>query len=300
MVALVLVIVTSLLFTGLIIRTKSIMSGRKGPGIFQPVKNVWVLLNKGIVYSGTSGPITRLAPVVVLVSIIVALLMVPVAGFKPLISFNGDFILFAYLLALGRFMMIIAAFDTGSSFEGMGASREALYGMLIEPALFVLIAGLVVLTGKFSMSALFSLPANTDNNLIYGLIISYVIGNITLVENSRVPIDDPKTHLELTMIHEVMVLDTSGFNLALIQLTSFLKFAVFGGLIASTIIPVGLSAAWRLTLFFVVQALFGIIIGMIESFRTRFRMNRNQQYILTVTLISMIFFVVIFFTKNIF
>ena len=300
MIALVLVIITSFLFTGLIIRTKSILSGRKGPGIFQPVKNVWVLLNKGIVYSETSGPITRLAPVVVLISIVVAMLIVPVAGFKPLLSFNGDFILFAYLLALGRFMMIIAAFDTGSSFEGMGASREALYGMLIEPALFVLIAGLVVLTGKFSMSALFSLPGNIDNNLIYGIIISYVIGNITLIENSRIPVDDPKTHLELTMIHEVMVLDTSGFNLALIQLSSFLKFAVFGGLIASTIIPLGLPAAWRLIMFFVVQALFGIIIGIVESFRTRFRMNRNQQYILTVTLISMIFFVVIFFTKNIF
>ena len=300
MVALVLVIITSFVFTGLIIRTKSIVSGRKGPGIFQPVKNVWVLLNKGIVYSGISGPITRMAPVVVLASIVVASLMVPVAGFKPLISFNGDFILFAYLLALSRFMMIIAAFDTGSSFEGMGASREALYGMLLEPAIFVLIAGLVVLTGKFSMSALFSLPVDTGNNLIYGIIISYIIGNITLVENSRVPVDDPKTHLELTMIHEVMVLDTSGFNLALIQLTSFLKFAVFGGLIASTIIPGDLPAAWRLILFFVVQALFGIIIGMVESFRTRFKMNRNQQYILTVTLISMIFFVVIFFSKNIF
>jgi formate hydrogenlyase subunit 4 len=300
MVALVLVIITSFVFTGLIIRTKSIVSGRKGPGIFQPVKNVWVLLNKGIVYSGISGPITRMAPVVVLASIVVASLMVPVAGFKPLISFNGDFILFAYLLALSRFMMIIAAFDTGSSFEGMGASREALYGMLLEPAIFVLIAGLVVLTGKFSMSALFSLPVDTGNNLIYGIIISYIIGNITLVENSRVPVDDPKTHLELTMIHEVMVLDTSGFNLALIQLTSFLKFAVFGGLIASTIIPNNLPAAWRLVLFFIVQALFGIIIGIVESFRTRFRMNRNQQYILTVTLISMIFFVVIFFSKNIF
>jgi formate hydrogenlyase subunit 4 len=241
-----------------------------------------------------------MAPVVVLASIVVASLMVPVAGFKPLISFNGDFILFAYLLALSRFMMIIAAFDTGSSFEGMGASREALYGMLLEPAIFVLIAGLVVLTGKFSMSALFSLPVDTGNNLIYGIIISYIIGNITLVENSRVPVDDPKTHLELTMIHEVMVLDTSGFNLALIQLTSFLKFAVFGGLIASTIIPNNLPAAWRLILFFIVQALFGIIICIVESFRTRFRMNRNQQYILTVTLISMIFFVVIFFSKNIF
>jgi formate hydrogenlyase subunit 4 len=127
-----------------------------------------------------------------------------------------------------------------------------------------------------------------------------VIGNITLVENSRVPVDDPKTHLELTMIHEVMVLDTSGFNLALIQFTSFIKFAIFGSLISSTIIPWDLPVLWRLTLFVVVQILFGVIIGLVESFRTRFRMNRNQQYILTVTLIAVILFVVMLFAKNIF
>jgi formate hydrogenlyase subunit 4 len=300
MIALLLIILTSFLTTGLIVRTKSIVSGRKGPGIFQPVKNVWVLLRKGIVYSDTSGAITRIAPVVVVISVVVAALMVPVAGFKPVISFNGDFILFAYLLALGRFMMITAAFDTGSSFEGMGASREALYGMLIEPALFVLIAGLVVFTGQFSMGMLFNLPGDANYNLIYGILISYVIGNITLVENSRVPVDDPKTHLELTMIHEVMVLDTSGFNLALIQITSFLKFAVFGSLISSTIIPWDLPVAWRLVCFFVVQVVFGVIIGLVESFRTRFRMHRNQQYILTVTLISVILFVVILFSRNIF
>jgi formate hydrogenlyase subunit 4 len=300
MVALVLIIMTSFITTGLIVRTKSIVSGRKGPGIFQPVKNVWVLLRKGIVYSDTSGTITRIAPVVILISVLVAALMVPVAGFRPFISFNGDFILFAYLLALGRFMMITAAFDTGSSFEGMGASREALYGMLIEPALFVLIAGLVVFTGQFSLSTILNLPGDRGNNLIYGLIISYIIGNITLVENSRIPVDDPKTHLELTMIHEVMVLDTSGFNLALIQLTSFLKFAIFGGIIASTIVPWDLPVAWRLVSFFTIQVLFGVIIGLIESFRTRFRMNRNQQYILTITLISVILFIVILFAKNIF
>ncbi|MGD0581420.1 MAG: NADH-quinone oxidoreductase subunit H [Bacteroidales bacterium] len=300
MIAYLLIIITSCFITGLIIRTKSIVSGRKGPGLFQPLKNVMVLLRKGMVYSETSGMISRIAPVVVLATVLVAALIVPVAGFKPVLSFNGDFILFAYLLGLGRFMMITAAFDTGNSFEGMGASREALYGMLIEPALFVLIAGLVVFTGNFSMSSLFNLPGDANYNLIYGIIISYVIGNITLVENSRVPVDDPKTHLELTMIHEVMVLDISGFNLALIQMSLFLKFAVFGSLIASTVIPGNLPVMWRLILFSAVQLLFGVIIGLVESFRTRFRMNRNQQYILTVTLIAVILFVVILFAKKIF
>jgi formate hydrogenlyase subunit 4 len=297
--ALLLILIISFLFPGLIVRTKSIASGRKGPGILQPVRNVWVLFRKGIVYSETSGSISRIAPVIVFVSVVVASLMVPVAGFKPLISFNGDFILFAYLLALARFMMIVASFDTGSSFEGMGASREALYGMLVEPALFILLAGLVVFTGEYSMKNIFNLPGGESYNLIYGVIISYVIGNITVIENSRVPVDDPKTHLELTMIHEVMVLDTSGFNLALIQLTSFLKFAVFGSLISSTLIPWDLPVVWRLIYFILIQVLFAGIIGFVESFRARFRMSRNQQFILTVVLISALMFVVILFTKNI-
>lgn len=300
MVALILIIITSLITSGLIVRMKSISSGRKGPGIFQPVKNTWVLLRKGIVYSVTSGSIIRLAPAVIAASVLIAALMVPVAGYQPLISFNGDFILFAYLLALSRFMMIIAAFDTGSSFEGMGASREALYGMLIEPAIFVLIAGLVVFTGNYSISSIFTLPGEENYAIIFGLIISYIIGNITLIENSRIPVDDPKTHLELTMIHEVMVLDTSGFNLALIQITAYLKFAVFGSLIASTLIPTTLPVWLRLILFFAVQVLLGAVIGFIESFRSRFKMSRNQQYILTVTLIAMLLFVVILFTKSIF
>jgi formate hydrogenlyase subunit 4 len=300
MVALLLILIASLLTTGLIVRVKSISSGRKGPGIFQPLRNVAVLLRKGIVYSETAGMVSRIAPVVVFSSVLTASLMVPVPGFDPVISFRGDFLLFAYLLALGRFMMIIASFDTGSSFEGMGASREALYGLLIEPALFVMIASLVVFTGNMSMYTIFNLPHEAGNNLIYGIIVAYIIGNITLVENSRVPVDDPKTHLELTMIHEVMVLDTSGFNLALIQMTAFLKFAIFGSLIASSIIPWDLPVVWRISLFFLVQVIFGTVIGLVESFRTRFKMNRNQQYILTITLISVLLFVVILFAKKIF
>lgn len=300
MIALFLIILTSFFTTGLIVRTKSIAAGRKGPGILQPVRNVWVLLRKGLVYSETSGIISRLAPVLVFVSVFVASLMVPVAGFSPLISFSGDFILFAYLMALARFMMITAAFDTGSSFEGMGASREALYGMLIEPALFVLIAALVVFTGSYSLNSVFNLPGDDGYNLVYGLIISYVLGNIIIVENSRVPVDDPKTHLELTMIHEVMILDTSGFNLALIHASSFVKFSIFGSLISSTLIPWDLPVGIRLVLFALVQVVFAAILGFVESFRSRFRMNRNQQFILTILLISVLLFVVILFTKNLF
>jgi len=272
MAALLLIVITSFFTAGLIVRTKSLASGRKGPGVFQPWKNVLVLLRKGIVYSETSGIISRIAPVIVFASIAIASLMIPVAGFKPLLSFNGDFILFAYLMALARFMMIIASFDSGSSFEGMGASREALYGMLIEPALFVIIAGLVIFTGQFSLSTLFDLPGEENYNLVYGLIISYIIGNITLIENSRVPVDDPKTHLELTMIHEGMILEQSGRNLALMELSSAIKMTVLMALLINLIVPFGLTTTLSVAAILIAVIVFTIkgsilagIIGLFES-----------------------------------
>ena len=122
-----LIILASLFFTGIIIRTKSIASGRKGPGIFQPIKDVIMLFKKGAVYSETTSWVFQVAPSIYFASVIMAILVIPFGQTRGFISFNGDFIFFAYVLALGKFFSIISALDTGSSFEGMGASREALY-----------------------------------------------------------------------------------------------------------------------------------------------------------------------------
>ena len=132
-----LIVIAALFFPGVIIRTKSIASGRKGPGVFQPLKDIAVMLRKGSVFSNTTGIMFRMAPAVALATVIGAMLMQPFAENKALISIEGDFIFFAYLLALGKFFMIIGALDTGSSFQGMGASREALFSMIVEPAYFV-------------------------------------------------------------------------------------------------------------------------------------------------------------------
>ncbi|HOF21525.1 MAG TPA: NADH-quinone oxidoreductase subunit H, partial [Bacteroidales bacterium] len=162
-----LILVAALFFPGVILRTKSIASGRKGPGIFQPLKDIAVMLRKGSVFSDTTGIIFRIAPSVALVSVIVAMLLLPFAQYKALISFEGDFIFFAYLLALGKFFMIIAALDTGSSFQGMGASREALYSMIVEPAFFVLMATFAMFTGYTSFSVIFNHFYITGNDYVF-------------------------------------------------------------------------------------------------------------------------------------
>lgn len=291
----ILIAVAAFFFPGIILRTKSIASGRKGPGIFQPLKDVAVLLRKGSVFSDTTGIIFRIAPSVTLVSVAGAMMLLPFAEQKALLSFEGDFIFFAYLLALGKFFTIVAALDTGSSFEGMGASREALFSMLVEPAFFVLMATFAMFTGYTSFSVIFNHFFITGNDyvLIYSIIGAYLLAQIAMVENSRLPVDDPKTHLELTMIHEVMILDYSGFDKALIHIGTWLKFTLYGSLIYNLIVPAGWNLFLKIGLFFAVQALFAVVIGFTESFRARNKMNKNPKFILTLSAIALIGFTVI-------
>src|SRR5664279_4345112 len=217
MISFILIILTSLFFAGIIIRIKSIASGRKGPGIFQPVKDVIRLFKKGAVYSNTTSFIFQVAPSIYIASVVMAIMVIPFGQYKGIISFEGDFVFFAYVLALGKFFSIISALDTGSSFEGMGASREALYSMFAEPAFFILMGSFALLTGHTSFVEIFSsLDFGSYITFTLGALATYVFVMIAMIENSRMPIDDPKTHLELTMVHEVMILDNSGFDLGLI------------------------------------------------------------------------------------
>src|ERR1035437_8782879 len=171
MLSLLLIIIAAIFYTGIIIRTKSIASGRKGPGIFQPISDVIRLFKKGAVYSKTSTVVFQIAPSIYFASVIMAILVIPFGTTKGIISFNGDFVFFAYVLALGKFLSIIAALDTGSSFEGMGASREALYSMFAEPAFFILMGSFALLTGHTSFYDIF-------NTLHFGSYISYISGTM--------------------------------------------------------------------------------------------------------------------------
>ncbi|HEX3025384.1 MAG TPA: NADH-quinone oxidoreductase subunit H [Chitinophagaceae bacterium] len=290
MISFILIIAVSFFFTGIIIRTKSVITGRKGPGIFQPIKDIIRLLKKGAVYSKTTSFIFQIAPSIYFASVLMAIMVIPFGQHKGFISFEGDFVFFAYVLATGKFFNIIAALDTGSSFEGMGASREALFSMFAEPAFFILMGSLSLLTGHTSFQEIFaSLHFGSYISYILGVLVTAVLIMITLVENSRMPFDDPATHLELTMVHEVMVLDNSGFDLGMIQYASSLKFAMYGALIANLFLgsfPLYLT----IPIFFAIQILFAFTIGILESFMARFRMNHNAQYILALSSVSLLIF----------
>src|SRR5664279_1500665 len=290
MISLLLIILTSLFFTGIIIRTKSITSGRKGPGIFQPIKDVIRLFKKGAVYSETTSFVFQIAPTIYFSSVFVAMLVVPFGQSKGLISFNGDFIFFAYVLGLGKFFSIIGAMDTGSSFEGMGASREALYSMFAEPAFFILMGSLALLTGHTNFQEMFA-ALHIGSYISYALAIlgTFVLMMIAMVENSRMPIDDPKTHLELTMVHEVMILDNSGFDLGLILTAGYLKFSIYGALVVNLFIGM-FPYHFSIPMFFIIQFVLATGVGLIESFMARFRMSHNAQFIFVLTSVSLLIF----------
>ena len=286
-----LMIIVAIAIPGVINRTRAVLAGRQGMPFVQHLRNVNLLLRKGAVYSTTTTALFRIAPAVYLGAAIVALLFIPVADLYPLISFEGDVICFAYTLALARVAIILAAMDTGSSFEGMGAAREALYGALIEPALMIGFATLAMFCGYTSFADIFAHEQSFNLHLtIVMFLIAYLFVKITFVESGRVPVDDPRTHLELTMIHEVMCLDYSGIDMGMIHIAGWLKTACFS-MIAANAIAATCCFHWWFAVPLAIL-LTGLSVGIVESTQARNKLIRNTTYIVTISaLAALIFFV---------
>ena len=251
--------------------------------------DIYKLLRKGAVYSRTTTWLFRAGPIVSLAAVLCAACMVPLGGVRALMSFPGDLLLVAYLLGLGRFMTVLAALDTGSAFEGMGASREVQFAALTEPALLLALISVGSATGDWSLSQMFA-AVNAHAWASHGAVLAMAtvaLLAVLLVENSRVPFDDPNTHLELTMIHEVMVLDHSGPDLAFIEFGASVKFAIFAALLTGLVVPVRTGLAWvdasaALAGLFAVAA----VAGVIESCMARLRLLRVPQMLVAASVLA--------------
>lgn len=280
---------------GVINRVKALFAGRKGQTVLQPYYDLWRLLHKGAVYSTTTSWVFRAMPVVCLAVVIIVSFIVPLGGNRTLLSFKGDIILAAYLLALMRFFIVAGSLDTGSSFEGMGASREVQFSALTEPAFFITLAAIASETSSFSFSQMFSsiTPQMWVTNCASLLLAGASLIIILLAENARIPVDDPNTHLELTMIHEVMVLDNSGPDFAFILYASALKFWIFAAIFVGAILPVAAMPIW-LTMLVAVLSIFIVaaLVGIIESCMARLRLVRVPLLLFTAiafAILSMVF-----------
>ena len=263
------------LLLGVINRTKAIVAGRRGQPLLQNYYDLAKLLRKGAVYSHTTTWVFKAGPIVGLASVGVALCLVPLGGLAAPIAFPGDLILFAYILGLMRFVTVLAALDTGSAFEGMGASREVQFSALAEPALLMGLAVFGSKTVSYSLSGMLASMSFWDwvqsgPALALAAAALFVV---LVAENARIPVDDPNTHLELTMIHEVMVLDHGGPDLAFILYGAALKLWVLGALVTGLVVPIhtgtlALDLLWAVLL----QLVLAMVIGVVESTMARLRL----------------------------
>lgn len=278
------------LLGGLVNKFKARLSGRFGASIFQPYYELARLARKETVYSRSGSFLTRLVPVVVWSTTAFAVLLLPAGPFSAAVSFPGDIILLAYLLGLGRFFQILAALDVASSFEGMGASREARFAVFAEPIFFFTFGSLALVTGHFSFQSIISgIAWNQPLFTVFVVINSISIFFLMIVECSRMPVDDPNTHLELTMIHEVMILDASGFDLMLYQYAASLKLLLYAFLVSSLLNPFGWLNPALGTLFFIgVIAALAAMLALIETLMARFRMVLVPQFLLYATIIGVL------------
>lgn len=285
------------LLRGIIIRTKARFAGRVGAPIWQPYYDLVKLFRKDFVFSTTTTWMFKAGPVVVLVTALLASLIVPLGHDEAPLAFTGDCLLFAYLLALGRFFIIAAALDTGSAFEGMGTARESTFGCLTEIALFFGLLVLAQISGSppeaagpsLSMSALLSpnLVSNWEQHAASLILLLFAWFIVMLAENSRIPFDDPNTHLELTMIHEVIVLDHGGPVLGMLLYGAAIKLFVFCALVVQVAIPLRTGMPWLNWLIFIgATAALAAVIGVVESVMARLKMTEIPKLLATACVLS--------------
>jgi formate hydrogenlyase subunit 4 len=277
------------LLLGVITKTKALFAGRVGPPLFQPYYDLIKLFRKGAVFSTTTTWVFRAGPVVGLVTAALAVLLVPLANATPPISFTGDLILLAYLLGLGRFFTASAALDTGSAFEGMGAAREVSFACLAEPALFLGLLVLARLSGSLQLAGMLGPSLGsywpTAGAALALVLLSWFV--VLLAENSRIPFDDPNTHLELTMIHEVMVLDHSGPAFGMILYGAALKLFVFVALVVRLAFPLATGSAWLdWPLFVGGMLVVAVVVGVVESSMARLRLTHIPILLVAACLLS--------------
>ncbi len=277
------------LLLGIIAKTKAFFAGRVGPPLLQPYHDLIRLFRKGSVFSTTTTWVFKAGAVAGLVSAALAVLFIPLINGHAVVSFPGDPILLAYLLGLGRFFTASAALDTGSPFEGMGAAREVTFACLAEPALFLGFLVLTRLTGSFQLTTLLGTTLAphwlTASAALALVLLSWFI--VLLAENSRIPFDDPNTHLELTMIHEVMVLDHSGPALGMVLYGAALKLFVFASLLVRLALPVATGTLLLdLPLFLGGVFLVAVVIGVVESTIARLRLTQVPILLVAACLLS--------------
>ena len=288
----VLILAIAPLVTGIIRKVKAYMQSRQGPPVLQPYYDLRKLFAKGSVVSNDASWLFNLTPYACMAAVTVAALLVP-AFYAQTFGFVGDLIVLIYLLAMMRFFMALSALDTGSTFGGMGSSREMYISSIVEPTMLLSIFAMALVAGTTSLGPISGLIASSGLDLVTpSLALAAAAFFIaTLAENARVPFDNPATHLELTMIHEAMLLEYSGKQLALMELSSMTKLVIFLSILANVFFPWGIAGdasapalGLGLAAFLLKIVLLAVAIALVESSIAKMRLFRLPN-LLTVAFI---------------
>ena len=280
------------LLVGVINKVKAFFAGRKGVRLLQLYCDLFKLMKKERVHSRTASWILPLAPVANIVLTVAALAFLPLGTVASPFGFAGDAVVFFYLLATGRFLTVLAALETGSSFEGMGASREVQFSALAEGTVFALLAFLALLSQSLEIGEMLSRNGLLWNSMAVSsgtLLAAAAFLVVLLCENCRVPFDDPETHLELTMIHEAMVLDYGGPDLAAVFYGAALKLWLFAAFLTALVLPHGVLGSLA-GMFYMLIGIFvtALIVGCIESCMARSRFLKLPQLLAGATVLVLI------------
>jgi formate hydrogenlyase subunit 4 len=239
-----LVLLLAPLATGFVRKVKARLLRRRGPSVLQPYRDLLRLLRKEVVLAETASWLFRVSPYLIFAATWVAVALVPTFAAGLMFSWTADLIALIALLASARFFLALAGMDVGTSFGGIGASREVMIASLAEPAMLLIVFTLALVAGSTQLSTIAAFMASPEVGLRVSLGLALVaLIMVAIAENARIPVDNPATHLELTMVHEAMVLEYSGRHLAMIELAAALKLLLYMSLIACLFLPWGLAQA---------------------------------------------------------
>ncbi|RUQ31706.1 MAG: formate hydrogenlyase [Candidatus Competibacteraceae bacterium] len=302
-----LILLLAPLLTGWVRVIKARLLRRRGPSLLQPYRDLFKLLGKDVVLAESASWLFRIAPYLIFAAIWVAAALVPTFAAGLMFNWTADLIAIVALLGSARFFLALAGLDVGTSFGGIGSSREMMIASLAEPAMLMMVFTLSLLAGTTELSAVahFMLTAEVGLRVSLGLALLALM-MVAIAENARVPVDNPATHLELTMVHEAMVLEYSGRHLALIELAASLKLLLYLSLLACIFAPWGMATAgagliaygFGMAVYLIKLAFGGLLLALFESSIAKMRVFRVDEFLGAALMLGLLGALLLFVSRG--
>lgn len=302
-----LVLLLAPLLTGLVRKTKARLLRRQGASIVQPYRDLLRLLRKDVVLAENASWLFRVAPYLIFASTWVAAALVPTFGAGLMFNWTADLIAIIALLGSARFFLALAGMDIGTSFGGIGSSREVMIASLAEPAMLLIVFTVSLIAGSTQLSMISAFMTSHGVGLRVSLALALVaLIMVALAENARIPVDNPSSHLEVTMVHEAMVLEYSGRHLAMIEFGGFLKLLLYVSLIASIFMPWGIAApaaglveyALGAVAYLVKLVVAGVLLAVFETVTAKMRVFRVSEFLGAALMLGLLGTLLLFVSRS--